>query len=192
MTIRNLFNSDTLGVPPVPRVLPMVSLLDSAGAPFNETALPASSAWRQSEIIGVELCRRATIRLSYDASASTTTGYPLIMVLCCGEKIDPATGVAPLVGDDVWHSPMITDGSITATATTGTLPTGADWSNGPLYGYQIFRPLVVQPPAAVANSNKIRAKFTIDVTDEYYMYIIAQEKGDATNRGTLTLWVNGS
>lgn len=192
MAIRQIFNSVVYGVLPPRLPLPMFALNDSAGAAFDATTLPASNAWRQSEMIGVKLASRVTFRLSYNAHASTTTGYPLLMVLACGYELDPATGLAPLIGDDVWHSPMITDGSITATATTGTLPTGADWTNGPLLGLQVHRPLVLQPPAAVANSDKLRMKFTVDVTDDFYVYIIAQEKGDSTNRGTLKIWVNGS
>lgn len=192
MTARVLYPTTIVGVPPVPQPLPMVTLNDSAGALFSATALPASGAWRQSEILNVKSLRRVTIRMAYNASASTTTGYALVQVYCCGEPLDPTTGVEPLIGDDVWYSPMITDGSITPTATAGTLPTGADWSNGPLFGQQVFRPLVLQPPAAVANSNKLRMKFTLDVTDECLIYIIASEVGDPTNRGTLSLLVNGT
>lgn len=192
MTARRLDNRDLIGVTPTPYPLPMFALNDSSGTAFDNSVLPASSAWRQSEMLNVERLRRVTFRLSYNAHASTTTGYPLIQVFACGHPVDPTTGVEPLIGDDVWHSPMITDGAITPTATTGTLPTGADWTNGPLYGQQIHRPLVLQPPAAVANSNKLRMKFTVDVTDDFFVYIIASEVGDPTNRGTLKIWANGS
>lgn len=192
MTARVLYPTTIVGVPPVPQPLPAVSLLDSAGAAFNATALPASSAWRQSEMLNVKSLRRVTIRLLYNANASTTTGYPLIQVWCCGIPLDTSTGLEPAIGDDVWYAPMITDGVVTGTATSGTLPTGADWTQGPLYGQQIHRPMTLQPPAAVANSDKLRMKFTIDVTDEFLMYVIAQEKGDSTNRGTLSILVNGS
>ena len=192
MTARVLYNTTILGQPPVPAPLPALTLLDSAGAAFNATALPASGAWRQSEMLNVTRLRRVTIRLAYNASSATTTGYALVQFLCCGIPLDPLTGAEPLIGDDVWYSPMITDGVVTATATAGTLPTGADWSNGPLFGQQIHRPFVMQPPAAVANSNKLRMKLTLDVTDEFFLYVIASEVGDATNRGTLSLIVNGS
>lgn len=192
MTARVLYNPTIVGVPPLPQPLPAIALLDSAGAAFDATALPASSAWRQSEMLNVERVRRVTIRLAYNASASTTTGYALVQVYCCGKPKDATTGAEPLITDDVWYSPMITDGVITATATAGTLPTGADWSNGPLFGRQIHRPLVLQPPAAVAHSDKLRMKFTIDVTDEFFVYVIASEVGDTTNRGTLKIEVNGS
>lgn len=192
MVARALFNSTLVGTQPVPQPLPSISLLDSAGAAFSATALPASGAWRQSEMLNVSKLRRVTIRLAYNASASTTTGYPLVAVLCCGVPLDATTGLEPLITDDVWYFPMVTDGVVTATATAGTLPTGADWSNGPLFGQQIHRPFVMQPPAAVANSNKLRMKLTVDVTDEFFLYVIASEVGDATNRGTLTILANGS
>lgn len=192
MTARVIGNSMQWGKPPTPYPSPMVALNDSAGAAFDATALPASGAWRQSEMLNVEHMRRVTFRLSYNASASTTTGYPLIQVYACGYPLDPATGLEPLIGDDVWHAPMITDGSVTATTTTGTLPTGADWTNGPLFNLQSQRTLLLKPSAAVANSDKVRQKFSVDVTDDFFVYIIAAEVGDTTNRGTLKIWVNGS
>lgn len=194
MTARVIGNNMQLGPTPTPYPLPAFALNDDQATPalFSATALPASQAWRRSEMLNVEHLRRVTLRFAYNASASTTTGYPLIQVYCCGIPLDTTTGVEPLIGDDVWFSPMITDGVVTATATTGTLPTGADWSNGPLFGQQIHRPFVLQPPAAVANSNKLRGKITVDVTDEFFLYVIASEVGDTTNRGTLSIVVNGT
>lgn len=169
----------------------MVSLKDDAGADFAATALPASSAWRRSELIRVQFLRRVTVRCSYDASTSSG-GYPLIQVLVTAQQQEPTTLGEPLETADIWHSPAITDGSITPTAMTGALPASTVWTNGPLVGLQSHLPLVIKPAVATASTSKIREKVSIDVTDDFWMFVIAQELGLAANPGTLKIWVNGS
>lgn len=162
-------------------------LYDDAGTStlFSASALPASGAWRRSETVGVAFGRTLGLWVKYDASASTTAGYPHIIVLGSSEVSQPASG------DDSWFELPLRDDSLgTAAALSGTLPTGADYSAGPLRNALVVRGFTTKPMAAVGNSNKIRQLVAFDITCVKWVHVIASEVGDTTNRGTLGLGIN--
>lgn len=165
-------------------------LKTAAGVAFSgsagTTVLPASGAWTQSEIINVKQLRRVTLEVLYNAHASTTTGYAEIIPILCQQEALPA------IGDDVWFPLGITDGAVTAGAlASGTIGTGSDYTITQSWGKVVYRPLVIQAGAALANSDKIRIKVDIDVTDSSWFALQAREAGDTTNRGILNLALVG-
>lgn len=162
-------------------------LFDDAGTStlFGASILPASNAWRRSEIVGVAFARTMGLWVKYDAHASTTAGYPSIVVLASSEADQPAAG------DDAWFELSQRDDALgTAAALAGTLPTGADFSAGPLRNVLSVRGFTIKPMAAVGNSNKIRQMVALDITQVKWIQVMASEVGDTTNRGTLSLGVN--
>jgi hypothetical protein len=175
---------------PVPSVGEREALLTAAGVAFSgaagTTVLPASGAWTQSAIHAVPDLRRLTIEASYNAHASTTTGYAEIIVMLCSQVALPA------IGDDVWFVPGVTDGAVTAGAlAAGTIGSGSDYTVTASWGKAVYRPLVIQVGAALANSDKIRMRFDVDVTDARWFALQAREAGDSTNRGILNLAILG-
>lgn len=169
----------------------------AAGVPFSgangTTVLPASGAWTQSEVVAVQPLRRLVVEVSYNANESTTTGYPQIIVALSSQANAGVVGApAPAVGDDVWFVPGITDGSVTAGAlTAGTIGSGSDYTVTASWGAVDYRMMVINAKAALANSDKIRMRFSVDVTDAKWFMLQAREIGDTTNRGILNLSIVG-
>ncbi len=160
-------------------------LTDRSGAALDAVVLPSSaSTWLLSQMVNVKPIRKLLVELQYDGHASTTTGYPLVRPLFCTQAGQP------LYSDDVWFGPLITDGSIAATAQAGTA-IGTAEAHGPLQGLQVHRELVLQPPAVVANNGKIRAGFLLDVGAARWVQFECAEQGDLVNRGKLRIYVCG-
>jgi len=160
------------------------SLYDDAGTTtsFGATALPASGAWRASEVFSVASARTLLLGVFYNAHASTVTGYPEFYI-----KVSNADS-APATGDDSWVELTIRDDTLQAAAAmTGTLPSGQDATAGPLRNPVFLRGILPRTNIAVANSDKIRQAFVFDVTPYRWCQVTAHEKGDTTNIGTLTL-----
>lgn len=171
-------------------------LRTAALAPFSgaagTTVLPASGAWTQSEVIPVLYLRRLVVEVFYNAHASTTAGYPQLLLMLSSVGPDATTGLGPAVGDDVWGLTAATDGVVTAAAlTAGTIGTGSDFTVSAEFGATDYHEQVVNVKKALANSDKIRARLSVDVTDARYFMLQAREIGDTTNRGILNLSVVG-
>ena len=192
MTIRSVADHSRPGVSPVAYPTPQLAVYDDAATPalFDATALPASGAWRRSEIFDCGQCRTIKLRGKYLAHASTTTGAPRIRAWATGPT---ATGTPPGYSTSgvLWVPASVTDGSIVATAQTGAVPSGDAYTAGPLWALQAFAPLFIAPPAAVAHSDIIPGAVTFDVSADCYFFVEAQEFTDQTNRGTLTIAING-
>lgn len=182
MTLGLLDTSNRIEANPGDRNL----LKDYTGAALDASVLPASSGtWLLSAIVGVRECRKLRVELQYDAHASTTTGSPLVRVWTSAKRD------LPLYTDDVWSGPLITDGSLTATAVAGTKATGLAEAHGPLQGLQVHRELTMQVPAVVANSAKLRMHFTLNVECDQWVMFECAENGDTTNKGKLRIYVVG-
>lgn len=160
----------------------MRSLESAVGTLFTSAQLAASGAWTRGDaVIDVRGAREIALLIDYTAHASTTTGYPQVvpMVAC-------AT-TAPAVGDATWFVPAVTDGTLTATALAGTLPTGTDFTANPPMGVALLYPLVIRLNAATANSARTQMACRINVAPYKWFQLMAAEKGDTTNRGTLAI-----
>lgn len=167
-------------------------LTDSAGAALDASVLPSSAGtWILTQIVTIKSVRKLRVEIQYDGHASTVAGSPLVRVWTTGKAVGDTTET-PLSTDDVWSGPLITDGSVTATAVAGTKATGLAEAHGPLQGLQAHRELTLQVPAVVANSGKLRMHFVLNVeTDSHIMFEVA-ENGDTTNRGKLRIYLTGS
>lgn len=171
-------------------------LKTAAGAPFSgaagTTVLPASGAWTQSEVVPVRHLRRLVVEVFYNAHASTTTGYPQLLAMLSSAPPDSTTGLPPAVGDDVWALTAVTDGVVTSAAlTAGTIGTGSDFTVTAEFGATDYHEQVINVKKALANSDKIRARLSFDVTDALWFMVQAREIGDTTNRGILNLAIVG-
>lgn len=162
-------------------------LYDDAGTNtlFSASALPASGAWRASEVFNIQVARSLMLEVFYNAHASTTTGYPELLVKVSNAEEAPATG------DDVWNVLSLKDDLVSGTAAlTGTLPTGTDFTADPLNNAQLIRGGLFRTSPAAANSAKIREPFMFNVQGWRWCQVYAHEKGDTTNIGTLFLWAS--
>lgn len=178
---------------PLPATGDRRTLLTAAGASFGAGVLPASGAWTQSEVVPVQQLRRLVIEVAYNANASTTAGYPqLLLMLSSQANAEVAGAPWPLVGDDVWFLTGVTDGAVTAAAlAAGAIGTGSDFTVTAEFGATDYHEQVVNVKKALANSDKIRMRLSVDVTDAKWFMLQAREIGDTTNRGTLTLSIVG-
>lgn len=171
-------------------------LYDDAGTNtlLSASALPASGAWRRSEIVEVTRLRRLALEISINYSASAgATAYPVIIPMVSSSVLPPIDqSVAPDKSSDVWFPPAITDGSVTGTANSGTLPTTTNFTNGPLFGEQVHRPLRIRPPTSSANSDKVRMVVALDVTHARWFQLIAAEVGNTAQPSTLDIAIVGS
>lgn len=172
-------------------------LLTAAGVPFSgaagTTVLPASGAWTQSEVRSVLPARRLVVEVAYNAHASTTAGYPQIIVMLSSVAASGVDGSPfPAIGDDVWFIPGVTDGVVTSAAlTAGAIGAGSDYTVTAEWGAVDYHEMVVNCKKALANSDKIRMRFSVDVTDAKFFALQAREIGDTTNRGILNLAIVG-
>lgn len=158
------------------------SFEDPSAVLFTSATLAASGAWtRGDSIVNVKGAREIALLIDYTAHASTTTGYPQIvpMVAC--------TDTSPAVGDATWFVPGVHDGSLTATALAGTLPTGTDFTVNPPMGVALIYPMVIRLNAATANSARTQMVVRLNVAPYKWLQIMAAEKGDTTNRGVLAV-----
>jgi hypothetical protein len=190
MPISSYMGAVDKGMVPVASAGERKTLLTAAGVPFSgaagTTVLPASGAWTQSEIIACRMLRRITLEVAYDAHASTTMGYPQLFPILCSQFELPA------IGDDVWFVPAVSGGTVTAGAlTAGTIGAGSDYTVTASWGSVDYQQMVINCKAALANSDKLRMRFDIDVTDAAYFALQAREIGDTTNRGILNLAIVG-
>jgi hypothetical protein len=168
------------------RVLNQVDGVTPFSGAAGTTTLPGSGLWVASEILACRRLRRIAFEASYNAHASTTTGFAEIIVMLCRQW------TVPLITDDVWTPLMVPDASPPAPAAlaSGTLQ-NTNMSRTVLWSKVIYRPLVIQIAAAVANSDKIRGAIDVDVTDASWFALQAREAGDTTNRGILNLAIVG-
>jgi hypothetical protein len=150
---------------------------------FSATALPASSAWRQSQVVGVQGARQLGLWLKYDAAG--TSGLPNVVVMASSEKDQPA------LGDDSWFEFSLRDVALgTPTAFTGTLPTGYDPTTGELRNLLNVKGPVIRPMPAASAAGKIRQFVSVDVGLVKWVYVMAQEIGAAGTPGTLSVGFN--
>lgn len=145
---------------------------------FAAAALAASGAWTRSSVVSVEGVRKLTLLVDYDAGA--IGGYPGIVCLGSCEIDEPAAG------DDSWFQLSVWDGSVTAGALSGTLPTGADYTLAQPQGVAIAYPLAIRLTAATNATDEYRQAVTVDVTPFRWFHIIAAEVGVTATPGTLS------
>jgi hypothetical protein len=151
------------------------------GAPttiFTSAALAASGAWTRSDIVSVEGARRVVLEIDYDPAG--TSGYPVIVPLVSN------TVAAPAAGDDSWFQMPVWDGSVTAGALTGTLPTGADYTLSQPQGVAITYGLAVRLSAAAGATDEFRQALVLDVTPYRWFHFIVAEVGATGTPGTLS------
>ncbi len=160
------------------------NLSDNASPPalMGASALPASGAWRNSQVFSVAAADELSLGIFYDAAAGTTTGYPEVRVRLSNAGSPPATG------DDEWVEITLRDDlAQSPAALTGTLGTGIDESSGPLRLPLVVRGLALRTMAATANSDKIREGWVIKVRAWRHCQVCVHEKGDTANPGTCTI-----
>lgn len=164
-------------------------LYDDAGTPalFNASALPGSGAWRRSEILDVRGFRRFGLWVFADSDSTGGTGaLPQIVVLGSAADTEPA------IGADSWTMLPVLTGIVTATAfSSGTLPTGADYTAAPTGAMDTAAPLIIQLRAMANDTDKIRIgplSYSIELVR--WVHVIAAEVGDTSNPVTLNLYAN--
>lgn len=159
------------------------SLDDSSGTgtAFSASVLPASSAWRHSEVLPVAPARFLALQVFYAAHASTTTGQAKMQVRVSNND-RPATD-----DSNAWTELTVRDDLLGAAAAIAGSLSPAVETAGPLRNPMTVRGAVYILPAAVANSDKINVGFVFDVTGWRWAQVRMQETGDTTNRGTVTL-----
>ena len=172
-----------LGIPSLisPDPQPWSALLDMDGAAFNAAVLPASSAWKYTEVFNVTRARLLLLAVFYNAHAATTTGQARVRLLASNELAEPA------VADDSWVEVSIRDDlEGTPAALAGAMGTGVDITATELRNVLTSRGLSNLVPQALANSAKIRHPLVFDVSVYRWCCVSIQETGDTTNRGTVT------
>lgn len=146
---------------------------------YTSAALAASGAWTRSSIVSVEGVRKITLLVDYDPGA--VGGYPAIVPFGAGVVTEPAAG------DDSWFQLSAWDGSLTAGALSGTLPTGADYTLAQPQGVAIEYGLAVRLSAATNAADEYRQAITLDVTPFRWFHFIAAEVGVTATPGTLAV-----
>ena len=164
-------------------------LYDDAATPalFGADALPAAGAWRRSEILSVSGFRKFGLWVFADSDATSGTGaLPQIVVLGSAAEAEPA------IGADSWTMLPEKTGIITATAfSSGTKPSGADYTLTPTGAMDTVAPLIVQLRAMAADTDKIRVgPLSYNVELVRWVHVIAAEVGDTSNPVTLNLYAN--
>ena len=144
---------------------------------FASAALAASGAWSRSSIVDVAAARKLTLLLDYDPAAVAGAPHLILLGAC--------TADAPAAGDDSWFMLTATDGSITAAVSTGTVPTGADYTVVQVMGTATLQQMIYKLAAATNAADEIRAAVTIDVTPFRWFHFIAAEVGVTGTPGTL-------
>lgn len=160
------------------------SLDDKDGAAFSAAVLPASSAFRYSEVFSVRDARFLALQVFYAAHASTTTGQALVQVRVSNEEAAPAFDASL-----AWSELPITDDALgtAAALAASSLGTGVWETVGPLRNKQTVRGGSFMIAPAVANSDKIDIPLVLRVEAWRWCQVRVAEVGDTTNRGTVTL-----
>lgn len=165
-----------------PHPAPAETLLDKDGAAFA-AALPASAAYRYSEVFSVEAARLLALQVFYAAHASTTTGQPSIQVRVSNAATQPAYDDATS-----WSELCVRDDLLGTAAAIAASGLGSAWETvGPVRNILTSRGTIFRPSPAVANSDKIDWAGVFDVTAWRWCQIRIAETGDTTNRGTPTV-----
>lgn len=172
---------------PFPQLVsPAVPVAAAGGAEtiFASAALAASGAWTRSSIISVARMRKLTLFIDYDPAGSA--GYPAIVpFITNGTVADPMS--QPAAGDDAWFQLSTYDGTVTAGALTGTLPTGADYTLAQPQGVTIAYPLAIRLTAAANATDEYRQAIVLDVSCAKWFHFIAAEVGNTGSPGTLAV-----
>lgn len=164
-------------------------LYDDADPPvlFNGSVLPASSAWRRSEILDVRAQRLIGLWIFRTVDATGGTGsYPQIIVYGSAADTMPAH-----TSTTAWTALPVTTGIMTSVTPTGTLPTGAG-SLAPPWSYDSGRRFILRLEATANDAdvpNEGPYVYRVDLVR--WLYVCAQEIGDASNQEKLNLYVNG-
>lgn len=149
---------------------------------YASKVLEAAGAWDRSSIIDVSGARWLTLIIDYTAHASAAGGYPEIV------PMRAFTAVAPAAGDATWR--CFSDRDVLAdssAALTGTLPAGTDFTAGPAFSVVKMRDLLLSIAASTAGSQRKQMTVKLDVGDARFVQLMAHEKGDTTNIGTLNV-----
>jgi len=163
-------------------------LYDDADPPvlFNNSVLPAASAWRRSEILDVRGARLIGLWVFRTIDATGGTGsYPQIIVYGSAAETMPAH-----TSTTAWTALPVTTGIMTAVVPTGTLPTGAG-SLAPDWSYDTGRRFILRLEASDNDTdapNEGPYVYRVDLVR--WLYVCAQEIGDASNPEKLNLYMN--
>lgn len=134
-----------------------------------------------STVVSVANARRVTLIVSHDAHASATDGTVWVLPMLSNAN------TAPAIGDDSWHAAPVPDiASTDADLGSGvTLPTGADFTKGPVWRRHPIGGLIFSTEGA-SSGEKVRVRLPrLDVDDARWMYVAAIQQGDTTNFGTV-------
>ena len=160
----------------LPNTGPQVELIASGTLTqdFNDTI---------SAIVSVKNARRVGLWLKHDGVTSQTSGYPVVLVQVSGLE------TAPVLGADSWYAPGLAESTWTAAdiAAGVTLPTGADYTKGPVWSPLSVGGLLMQLKATDAAQDPRILLPPIDVTLARWMYVAVVQQGDTTNFGTASV-----
>ncbi len=165
----------------IPATGPMVPAIASAtlSQDYNDAI---------STVVNVADFRRVCVRFKHIGGGSQSGGYPQFIAAGAATQAEPAIG-----DDDTWFPTPVYDSSPTDAdiAGTVTLPTGADFTAGPAWrGIKTGSGLYLGMPADAAEEQF--GRFTLDVTDDRWLYIAAVQQGDLVNFGTIIAWWNAA
>lgn len=153
---------------------------------FNTAVLPASSVWLRSEIFDVRAARQIGLWVFRTVDSSGGTGsYPQIIVYGSAAETMPAH-----TSTTAWTALPVTTGIMTAVVPTGTLPTGAG-SLAPDWSYDVGRRFILRLETTDNDADvPNEGPYVYNVGLVRWLYICAQEIGDASNQEKLNLYVN--
>lgn len=161
----------------------IVTVLPQAGA---SRSLIASSTLTQdfngniSTVRSVVHARNLTLHVKYTGGTGATDGYAHILVMCSNAND------APAIGDDSWDALPFWDVTATDADLTSTLPTGADFTAGPVWRVVEAGALILKTQPADA-AEEVRQRFRLSVDDVRWVYVAAAEVGQTSNDGTIAI-----
>jgi hypothetical protein len=145
----------------------------TAAALLASAACAASGAYTRTGILDVKGARHLTLLVSVTgAGAGAVGGVVSLIPLMSAESTEPAPG------DDTWFGLGINDGSITGgTLTAASLPSGTDFSVTPDFGRSLNRGLDIRTEPLDANTDTIRMRVKLDVSDAQWVQVLYAEAG---------------
>ena len=155
---------------------------------FNATVLPASGAWRRSEIFDVRGFRWLGLWVFRTIDATSGTGsFPQIVVE------GSAAATMPLqVTTASWCALPALTGIMTAVVPTGTINTGSR-SNAPDWSYDTGRRFILKLEASDNDADvPNEGPYVFNVQMCKWVRIRAKEAGDESNAEKLDLYVNAA
>lgn len=148
----------------------------------------AASAYKSAGVTDVTIARRLALRIAVNGATSESNAQVALFVASAG--CSQINGAAPTGIMDVWYAPLVVDGSVTASALTGTMPASQVMTAAPNWGIGSPYGLWIKLPVLTAAANRWRGTITFDVSCDRYFQVFYAEIGDTTNRSTVALSYN--